>query len=304
MRIGIAGAGAVGCVYGGSLAKAGYDVRFLARGPHLEAMNEHALHIKTDEESYVVEGMFTNDVARFSDVDLILFTVKSHHTEEMAKALKAVVKKDTLILTLQNGVDNEAKLVEWFGAARVLSAATFIQGKVTAPGVVELHGSTKMVLGALDERQKQKAKEITELFQEANVDAKYTNNIMEQKWRKFLWNITFNPLTALMEVQVGELLHNESLFEVAEGIFFESLAIANALRVDLDEMEMREVVFERNAGAEEHQTSMLQDRLLRRKMEVDALSGYIVRKGNELGIETPINQTVYQLLRYLNDSFE
>lgn len=300
MKIGVAGAGAVGCVYGAALAKAGYDVRFLARGPHLEAMQEHGLQMKTDEASYIVEGTFTDDVATFHDVDLVLFTVKSHDTNSMAEALQSVLKEEALILTLQNGVDNEAKLVEWFGSRRVLSAATFIQGNVTAPGVAELRGSTKMVLGALDAKVTKTAQEITTMLKEAGIDARFSDKIMEEKWRKFLWNITFNPLTALMEVRVGELLHNEQLYAVAEDIFLESLAVAQALEIDLDEADMRHAVFEQNAGAEEHQTSMLQDRQRGRKMEVESLSGYVVQMGRKLGIDTPVNRTVYELLRYVN----
>lgn len=301
MKIGIAGAGAVGCVYGAALAKAGYDVRFLARGPHLAAMQEDGLQMKTDDETYVIDGTFTDDFTTFRDVDLILFTVKSHDTEEMAEALQPVVKEDALMLTLQNGVDNETKLVEFFGKKRVLSAATFIQGNVTAPGVAELVGPTKMVLGALDDELTKAAQEITKIFQEAEIDAHFTDDIMEEKWRKFLWNITFNPLTALMEVRVGELLHNEQLYAVAEDIFLESLAVAQALEIDLDEADMRQAVFERNAGAEGHQTSMLQDRQRGRKMEVESLSGYIVRMGKKLNLETPVNKTIYHLLRYINE---
>lgn len=300
MKIGIAGAGAVGCIYGAKLAQAGHDVLFLARGDHLEAMKKSGLQMHTDEGSYVVSGKFTGDIKSFSEVDLILFTVKSHDTMEMAKNLQAIVKGDALIMTLQNGVDNEEKLVEFFGEKRVLSAATYVQGRIASPGVAELRGSTKMVIGSLHESIDAKAKELVDLFKKADMSVSYTDKIMEQKWQKFLWNITFNPLTALMKVRVGELLHNKHLYKVAEDVLLETLKVAQALDIDLDEQRMHQEVFGSNEGAEQHQTSMLQDRLRGRQMEVESLSGYIVRKGKELGIETPVNETLYHLLTAIN----
>src|SRR5699024_1357396 len=125
-KIGIAGAGAVGCFFGGLLQQDDHKVTFVARGKHLEALQKNGLTINRDEDVLHIDRTFTDELIELSECELILFCVKSNDTERMAKQLLSVINENALILTMQNGVDNEVVLCNIFGSHRVLSAATYV----------------------------------------------------------------------------------------------------------------------------------------------------------------------------------
>lgn len=301
MKIGIAGAGAVGAYFGGLLAKAGHDVIFLARGAHLEAMEKEGLHVIKGKEKFTVEQTFTNNPKDIAAVDLVLFTVKSHDTKDIAEQLQPYVQAHTIVLTMQNGVDNEEKLVDVFGEKRVLSAATYIQAEITKPGTVEQQGDVTVVFGHLIDEMKEKRDEVADLFKQAKVEIRLASNILRNKWNKLLWNVTFNPLSALMEVRVGEILEKESLRSVAEQICREAIRVAKQRGMELEEETVVERVFANAYHARDHQTSMLQDRIQGKTMEIDSVCGYIVEKGKVEGVSVDTLETVYRLLQYINE---
>src|SRR5699024_178860 len=259
MKIGIAGAGVVGSFFGALLHQGGHDVTFLARGKQLEVLNEQGLVIQGESEKLLVGGEFTSEQRELAQSDLILFCVKSNDTEQMAKQLFPILKEDSLVLTLQNGVDNEEKLQEIFGANRLLSAATYVQVSMKTPGQVHQRERVKLAIGEVDTRASEKAKMITETIRSAGIDAKYSSNILERKWQKLLWNITFNPLSATVEANVGEVLDSPSLRKTAENICREALATAAQAGIKLDQERTFATIFSNAELARGHQTSMLQD---------------------------------------------
>ena len=185
MKIAIAGAGAVGGFIGACLKKAGNDVVFLARGNHLAAMIEKGLEVK-GERSFIVDGEFTDDVERFSDAELSLFSVKSTDTKAMAEQVAPHLNEGAIVLTLQNGVDNEETLSAIFGADRVLAAATYMQAHIEAPGVIHNEGTTQVVIGALVDTMKEEAEKVVEVFKSAGIKTKVHGNIIESKGKKLL----------------------------------------------------------------------------------------------------------------------
>lgn len=303
MKIGIAGAGAVGGFFGAYLKQAGHDVTFLARGKHLEAMKQSGLTIIGKDGEFTVDGFFTDDIDAFYDAELILFCVKSPDTRLTAEQIQALGNEKTVILTLQNGVDNEEILLEIFGKERVLSAATYISSHVEKPGVVKQDGVVKLLVGALDEASESTCYNVAQILNEANIDTSVSEAIMESKWKKVLWNATFNPLAALSTAAVGEILDDEELRLTAEHVCREVLEIANQNGIALGE-KMIEVTFRKAEFAREHQPSMLQDRLNGKKMEIESLSGYFVKKGRELGVETPVIQAIYSQLRFIDNQIK
>ncbi len=299
LKIGIAGAGAVGGYFGACLKQAGHDVVFLARGRHLEEMQQSGLTIIGKDGEMTVDGIFTDDIAKFSDVELILFCVKSPDTRATAENIHALGNDDAMILTLQNGVDNEEILMEIFGEKRVLSAATYISSHVEKPGVIKQDGVVKLLIGALHESSASTCRHIANVLKEAGIDTAAVDNVMESKWKKVLWNATFNPLAALSKANVGEILDNHELRETAENICREVLEIANKCGIPLGE-KMIEATFKKAEFVREHKPSMLQDRLNGKKMEVESLSGYFVKKGRALGIRTPTVQALYSSLLFID----
>lgn len=302
MKIGIVGTGAVGGYYGGLLKKAGNDVVFFARGENLGVLKEKGLTIIREGEHFHVSSSFTDQYESFATVDLLLFCVKSPATEEVAEKLLPQLKKDCLIMTLQNGVDNEEILSSLFGEKRILSAAAYIQVSVKEPGVVKQMGvPPKLVIGALDNCLAAKVKEISTLFNSSNIETIPSSKILEMKWKKLLWNVTFNPLTALSESTVGAIYEDNGLFTIAKSICHEATEVARRLGFAIDE-NFGEVIFAQGQLARNHQTSMLQDKHNGRAMELESICGYIINKGKQLNVSTTALETIYHLLNYQNHS--
>ncbi|WP_226580810.1 ketopantoate reductase family protein [Halobacillus litoralis] len=298
MKVGVAGAGAVGCYFGGRLAEAGHDVTFLARGSHLSAMKKEGLFIKEESRGYVVEGNFTDDYRELAESDLLLFCVKSNDTKDMAQSLKAELKDTAYVMTLQNGVENEEFLSETFGEDRVLSAVTYVQAAVENPGVIRQQGRVKLVVGALS--LVTNPSPFIDLFQEAGLDCVQSEQIMVRKWKKLMWNATFNPLSAVSGARVGEILEDKDLRRTAENICDEVITVASHSGIPGDAEAMAAQIFSRAEYAKQHQTSMLQDRLRGKPMEVEAMCGYLKRQGEMNGIETPAIQSIYSVLNFMN----
>lgn len=299
MKIGVAGAGAVGGFFGAFLRKAGHDVTFVARGKHLEAMKKAGLTIVSKGESFTVDGVFTDDIRSLSDTELILFCVKSTDTKEVAEQIAQLGNEHSVIMTLQNGVDNEEQLATIFGEERILSAATYVSTHIAEPGVIELGGRAKLVIGSLHDSLIPFRDRIADLFNEAKIETSANDQIMKQKWKKFLWNATFNPLSALSTATVGEILDDKELRKTAETICREVLLIANKSGISLEE-KMFEVTFSNAEYARKHKPSMLQDRLNGKKMEIESLAGYLVKKSKELQVGTPVIQAIHSNLLFID----
>jgi 2-dehydropantoate 2-reductase len=298
MKIGIAGTGAVGGYFGARLKKEGNEVVFLARGKSLERMREKGLTIKSEMENFTVNEFFSDSYESFSDVDLVLFCVKATSTTEVAGNLKPFLKETCMIMTLQNGVDNEEILAAIFGKQRILSAAAYIQANVVEPGVVKQIGvPPKLVIGGFDSSSTEKITEIVALFNAAAIETYPSGNIIRMKWKKLMWNVTFNPLSALIGVKVGAVFDDEGLRLTAIKICQEAIAVAKAAGVDVDE-DFYKTVMAQGQFAREHQTSMLQDKLSGKAIELESICGYIIKKGKELNVGTPVLETIYHLLSY------
>lgn len=297
-KIGVAGTGAVGGYFGGLLKKAGNDVIFLGRGKSLERMREKGLMIKSEWEDFTIDGIFTDQYEAFSEIDLLLFCVKATDTKDVAIHLQPFIKETCLILTLQNGVDNEEILSSIYGERRILSAAAYIQAIVTDSGVVKQIGvPPRLIIGALDNSLSKKVNEVSTLVNAANIETFTSSNVIKIKWNKLLWNVTFNPLTARVESRVGAIFDDEGLHNLSVKICKEAIAVAVGLGIDMDE-DYYETILAQGQLARDHQTSMLQDRLKGKPLELESICGYIVKKGKEVKVETPVLETIYYLLKY------
>ncbi|MFD2922360.1 ketopantoate reductase family protein [Halobacillus naozhouensis] len=300
MKIGVAGAGAVGSYFGSMLEKAGHPVTFLARGAHLTAMQKHGLIIAGDTANVHSKKVFTADIEDLAASEVVLFCVKSNDTARMAEQLLPILQDDALILTMQNGVDNEETLEATFGKKRVLSAATYIQAFVEAPGKVHQRGRVKLLIGELDSTISSACERVIETFQTAGIDAVHSGQILKRKWDKLLWNVTFNPLSAASGARIGQILDDPRLRKTAVTISSEAIDVAIAAGIAVDPEPTVEKIFSNAEYARAHQTSMLQDRLEGKRMEVESMCGFIVRRADELGLEVPALQSIYSTLTFMN----
>ncbi|MBU8906074.1 ketopantoate reductase family protein [Desertibacillus haloalkaliphilus] len=300
MKIAIIGAGAVGGFYGALLSRAGFDVTFVARGKHLEAMNTSGLHVHSSQDQFTINGKFTSDFKELETADLLFFTVKSTETEETAKKLRPFLKEDAGILTLQNGVDNEETLVNILGANRIVSGLTYISAIIDKPGVIySAHPLQTIIFGAPSKASMHHVPTFANALTEANIDYQISESIIVKKWEKLLWNATFNPLSAASLATVGDILDDRPLRKTAEAVLSEVLTIADRLEIHLQRDWVYQI-FSASEIARNHKTSMLQDREKGKVMEVESLCGYFIRKGHELGVRTPTIETIYSILSSIN----
>lgn len=297
MNITVVGAGAIGGFLGGMLSLQGHNVSFIARGEHLSQMQKKGLTLIHDRKQEVITGHFTDALDAVSEAELILFTVKSTETERTALDMLPYVNKDCFILTFQNGVSNEEVLTNIFHEDQVFAGAAYISAQVDAPGIVQSKGQHIFYVGGISATNEDKIKDIVTMFSDADIRTKFSERIMERKWEKSLWNVTFNPLSAVSGATVGEILDTAELHKTSRGILEEISQIVNKLNINIRESAM-DRVFESAELVRLHKTSMLQDKEKGKPMEVEALCGYFVKKSRKMNLKTPILDTLYSLLLF------
>jgi 2-dehydropantoate 2-reductase len=300
MKVAVMGAGAVGGYLGAFLQKGGLDVTLIARGEHLQAIRENGLHVIGERGEFIVPIKATDDITQVGPVDLILFTVKSYDTREVAEQIIPYLHQDTTVITFQNGVDNEEILAEVLGEQRIMSGVAYISAKVESPGVIRQLGVDKFVIGERDGSDSVRGEFWLQQFQSCGIDSKLSPSIIATKWEKLLWNVTFNPISALTYAKAGEVTSNPNLRAVAERVLDEVVAVGRSQGIHLREKVIQGIIPSGEVVGN-HKTSMLQDREKGKRMEVESICGYLVRKGRELGVATPTIATLYDALSFVNE---
>ncbi|MCA0990540.1 ketopantoate reductase family protein [Pseudalkalibacillus hwajinpoensis] len=298
MKIGIAGTGAVGGYIGGILALANHEVVFLSRGTNLLRMQERGLKIKSPVDEEIIYKEFTHSLDTFSDVDLIILSVKSNDTLFMTKQLSHNISSSTPVLLMQNGVSNEEITMKYFDPARLFTAAVYLTSRMTEPGIIEMSGKPRLTIGSLNSGNIEEAKSLTHLFNEAGIQSKTSSNIMRDKWKKLLWNVTFNPLSAYAGVTVGQIINQPELREIAERALVEGMQIASHKGFYFQD-ELINQIFVGARKADNHYTSMLQDRLNGKQLEIESICGYFLKEATKRGISIPVIQSLYNHLATL-----
>lgn len=285
----------MGGYFGGLLAKAGADVSFIARGKHLEALRTRGLTVRSERGDFSLSVRAIADPEGAGEVDLVLVCVKSYDTEAAMQQALPLVAEGTVVLSLQNGMDNEEKLAAIVGKDKVLGGVAYIGSSVLEPGVILHETGGRIVFGELDGGLSERVERLQAFFDQHDLPAEASPNIQQVKWAKLAWNAPFNAINALVGGSVGSLVENPHTRELARLVTEEVVAVANASGIAL----VFEEVWERNLQFSEGsciKTSMLQDLGAGKPLEIEALNGFIVRKGRELGIPTPYNFSLYALL--------
>jgi 2-dehydropantoate 2-reductase len=301
MKFGVMGTGGVGGYFGGKLAKSGEDVWFLARGKHLDAMRANGLLVNSFEGNWIVPpGKMTDNPKDVGAVDVVLFCVKSYDTESAAKQLAPMLSDDTIIISLQNGVDNEVKIQHEVPRGVVFGGVSYIYSTITAPGVItHTVGPTKIVFGDLEKRSGrvgERAKKILDAMLKANINATLADDIQLELWKKFVFIAAVGGMTALARLTLGEILAVNETREMLADAMRETETIARAKQVDLPP-QFTEQVFEILKKYDNNSRSSLYHDLVHdKRIEVEAFSGTIVKYGKELGIPTPVHRAIYAAL--------
>jgi len=301
----VAGAGALGSVLGGMLARAGWPVTLLGRAPHLAAVRRDGLRI---------EGLFGEhrvpDLGTASDVGeiagrfgAILLTVKSWDTTSMVRAVAPHLAPDGVLVSLQNGLGNLEAAADVMGAARVLGARVIFGSEVVAPGRVRVTVYADPVLvgspDPADAVRTRAASVWAERLDAAGVPTRATPTLLADLWAKVLYNAALNPLGALLGVPYGRLAEDAATRDIMDAVLDETFAVAAAsgIRLPWPAAAYRRDFYERLVpSTARHRSSMLQDLECGRPTEIDAINGYVASRGRRLGIAVPVSETLTRLI--------
>jgi 2-dehydropantoate 2-reductase len=292
MRFAVMGAGAVGCYYGGMLARAGHEVVLVGRPAHVDAVRREGLRLQAQTFDERVQMRADTEVAAVAGADVVLCCVKSPDTEGAARAMQPHLAPGTLVLSLQNGVDNAERLRAVL-AQEVLPAVVYVATEMAGPGHVRHHGRGELVIGPSP-----RSAALVEVFGAAGVPVQVSDNVAGALWAKLVLNCAYNALSAITQLPYGRLVQGEGIGEVMRDLVDECLAVARAEGVTLPG-EAQEAV-RRLAGTMPAQYSSTAQDLARGKpSEIDHLNGLVVRRGEARGVPTPVNRALWALVKLM-----
>jgi 2-dehydropantoate 2-reductase len=298
MRVLVVGAGGVGGYFGARLVRAGAAVTFLARGAHLEAIRRQGLRIRSVVDGeWTVKAEAVDDLRGRPPVDVVLFCVKSFDTETAAAALRPALGPGTAVVSLQNGVDNEATLDRVLGPDHAVGGVAYVFASIESPGVISHRLGGRVVLGELDGRASPRLERLREVFVTAGVPAEVVPDIRRALWEKYLMITAQAGTTALTRAPVGVIRAVPETWRLYRLIAEELAALGRAEGVALDGGVVDAVVRAAEGLAPEALSSMYHDLVQGRRLEIEALHGRAVRQGERLGVPTPTVFAVYAALK-------
>lgn len=298
MKIAVIGAGGVGGYYGALLQRAGSEVAFLARGPHLAAMRERGLRVESAlEEAFTLRVRAEDDPRRIGPADLVLFTVKAYDSAAAAALLPPLLAAETAVLTLQNGVDSVDVLTDAVGRAHVLGGLCQIFCAIASPGVIRhMGGPRRVVLGELDGARTRRAEAAHAAFASAGVPVELSDRILVEMWQKFVFINAQGGMTALTRLPIGAIRASPETFEMYLDAAEEVAAVGRARGVPLPEGQrerVRAFATALDAGAF---SSLHTDLVAGRRTELETLLGTVVRLGSAHAVPTPVCRAIYAAL--------
>jgi 2-dehydropantoate 2-reductase len=305
-RIAVLGAGAVGSYYGGMLARAGVAVTLIGRAPHVEAINSKGLFLDTASFQEQIHISASTDLDAVRDAEIVLFCVKTFDTEEAAKSLSRHLAPGAMLISLQNGVDNVER-IRSAAKFQAIAAVVYVGVAMTAPGRIRHSGRGDLIIGKILDASKQKPQEhdlemVASLFVRAGIPCSVSQNIEGDLWVKMIMNCAYNAISALGREKYGRAVRNSWSRDLMTRVTEEAMAVARASGVKLPESDMAAAVLKLADTMSEATSSTAQDIARGNRTEIDSLNGYIVRRGTQLRIATPVNQTLHALVKLLEDS--
>ncbi|MBY0493740.1 MAG: 2-dehydropantoate 2-reductase [Cyanobacteria bacterium] len=297
MKIAIFGSGGVGGYFGGKLAAAGEDVTFLARGAHLAAMQTSGLHITSPlGEVHVPKVQAADRPQAIGPVDVVLFTVKLYDVDAAAATLLPLIGPNTVVITLQNGVDAMDMVAKYVGSDHVAGGAAYIVVVLDRPGHLHHTGGQNLVFGERDGRRSDRLAAFEAAGQRAGFGAKASNEVETELWIKFVRLSAWAAVTTATRSPMGVIRDNPALFEMMMKATDEAIAVGRARGVALPADIVESTLAMIPNFPATSKSSMLEDLERGRRLELPWLSGAVVRIGKEVGVPTPIHQFITTIL--------
>jgi 2-dehydropantoate 2-reductase len=294
LKVAVMGAGAVGCYYGGMLARGGHDVVLIARPQHVEAIGREGLRIETKTFDQRVRLAASTDPSAVRDADVVLFSVKSMDTESAGAQIRPYLSRDALVLCLQNGVDNADRLRSVLPPHQVAAAVVYVATEMAAPGHVRHHGRGELVIEPSSASQA-----VARALIAAGVPTEISDNVRGALWTKLVINCAYNAVSAIAQRPYGEAVQGEGVKDVMRDVVDECLGVAKAEGVQLAAADVHTAVFKIAESMPAQYSSTAQDLARGKRSEIDYLNGLVVRRGEALGIATPANRVLWALVKLL-----
>jgi 2-dehydropantoate 2-reductase len=313
----IAGAGAIGAYIGARMAQAGFDVTLFARGPHLRAMQDHGVQVKSSEGDFTGRPRVAGSLEEVGPVDVVFLGVKAHGLPQLAPHLKPVLGPNTTVVSTQNGipwwyfqgfggewdglrlerVDPGGVIASAIEADHVVGSIVYFSTEITSPGVIQHNEGNRISLGEPNGTRSKRSRQIAEALIASGLRCPVTTRLRQEIWVKAMGNASFNPVSALTRATLAQMVRDPGVCTVIRNIMQEVEAVAHKLG-----MELPVSIDQRIAGAEkvgEHKTSMLQDLEAGRPMELEALVGAMVELGERVGLPMTCTRTIYHCTKLL-----
>jgi len=274
MKIVVMGSGAIGSLYGGllNLVNPG-SVTLVARSPHVDAIRANGLIIKGVMGNHTVPIHAVENASEIDSADIILITTKTYDTEKAAQKIRHLMEKGAYVVIIQNGIGTETVVSEILSSDKVLRATTCMGALITAPGEVTITGNGITEVGSHYPENQNLVEEITDLMAAAGLNVRASDNIEGVVWTKTIVNCGINPVGALTGMTNGQVYGNEILRQLVIRLVDETAKVADALGITLT------------------------------TAEVDFITGAVIKFARELGIETPISESVYALIKAIESKY-
>jgi 2-dehydropantoate 2-reductase len=298
--VAVVGAGAVGGFFGGMLARAGAAVTLIGRSAHVDVWKRDGLIIDGVNFRATIPIAATTALEACRDADLVLFSVKTRDTEETARAIAPHLQSDVIVVSLQNGVDNVERMRAVAGLDPI-AAVVYVASTMPGPGRIKHGGRGDLIIGDLPGRSAPPRDEamtrVSAWFESAGVPCRIAANIEGDLWTKLITNVALNAISAVVQASYGDIVKVPESREMIRCLVDECVAVAGAAGVALPDMDFADTVLRFAEAVGPVYSSTAQDLAKGRLTEIDALNGFIVQRGLERQIATPVNHALLALVR-------
>lgn len=306
MKIGIIGTGAVGGYFGAKLFKTGFEIVFIGTKKSTETIKETGFFIKSpDGDIEIKEPNISSSYKSIEDCDLILVCTKAYNTKEIAEGIKDFLGSKAIVLSLQNGVENEEILSSVLGKEKIIPASIYLSAAAEKPGLINHAGSGRIILGEFSKEETERIKKIKEIFDKANIPTKISPNLFHDMWKKLIVNSAYNGMTAVIGTPLTKINEVTEAKQLYFDILKEGQNVAKAEGIEISDSEVEKLfsMLEQPVFIN-FKSSTLQDFEKRKPLEIDAIQGSLIKIGQKHNIKTPLNKTIYALLKLKEASFE
>ncbi len=303
MKTMIIGAGAMGSLFGGLLSLSGKEVWLVdVWEEHVDAIRSKGLAIEEKGTTRNISINATADVRSIGKADLVLYFVKTYHSEKAVSDSLILEKEDTLFLTLQNGLGNEETICKQIDPKKVLLGVTGQGATLLGPGHIRHAGWGKTYVGELDGKITDRIDQIVKMLNNAGIETEVSSRIHDLVWEKLFINVGINALAALLGLKNGQLLDYPETLRWVEALVSEAVEVANrkGMRIEVNPIDRVRGVIE---ATRENRCSMGQDLDYKRRTEIDAINGAVVREADHLGISVPYNRMITDLIKVIEKQF-